>query len=87
MTKKDGNTFWGHSDYNAHKDNCKQSYSTIEDIEVDREKRIKVLENEQNISIIDQVKKEDLFQNIPMTKIKINSNTIAVLKQCIDEWS
>jgi len=114
LTKKDGNTFWGHSDYNAHKDNCKQSYSTIEDIEVDREKRIKVLENEQNISsieievkalinqhkdivklvefgkeflIIDQVKKEDLFQNIPMTKIKINSNTIAVLKQCIDEWS
>lgn len=114
LTKKDGNTFWGHSDYNVHKDNCKQSYSTIEDIEVDREKRIKVLENEQNRSsieievkalinqhkdivklvdfgkeflLIEQVKKEDLFQNIPVTKIKINSNTIAVLKQCIDEWS
>lgn len=114
LTKKDGSTFWGHPDYNEHEGNCKQSYSTKEDIEIDREKKLKVLENEKNRSsieievkalinqhkdivklvdfgkeflIIDQVKKEDLFQNIPMTKIKINSNTIAVLKQCIDEWS
>lgn len=114
LTKKDGSTFWGHPDYNDHEGNCKQSYSTKEAIEIDREKKIKVLENEQNRSsieievkalinqhkdivklvdfgkeflLIEQVKKEDLFQNIPVTKIKINNNTIAILKQCIDEWS
>lgn len=114
LTKKDGSTFWGHPDYNDHEGNCKQSYSTKEAIEIDREKRLKVLENEQNRSSIEievkalinqhkdivklvdfgkeflhieQVKKEDLFQNIPVTKIKINSNTMAILKQCIDEWS
>ena len=114
LTKKDGSTFWGHPDYNDHEGNCKQSYSTKEAIEIDREKRLKVLENEKNRSsieievkdlinqhkdivklvdfgkeflLIEQVKKEDLFQNIPVTKIKINSNTIAILKQCIDEWS
>lgn len=114
LTKKDGSTFWGHPDYNAHEGNCKQSYSTKEAIEIDREKKIKVLEAEQNRSsieievkalinqhrdivklvefgkeflTIDQVNKEDLFQNTPLIKIKINSNTIAILKQCIDEWS
>jgi ssDNA-binding Zn-finger/Zn-ribbon topoisomerase 1 len=114
LTKKDGSTFWGHPDYNDHEGNCKQSYSTKEAIEIDREKKIKVLENEQNRSsieievkalinqhkdivklvefgkeflTIDQVNKEDLFQNTPLIKIKINSNTIAILKQCIDEWS
>lgn len=114
LTKKDGSTFWGHPDYNDHEGNCKQSYSTKEAIEIDREKRLKVLENEQNrfsieievkalinqhkdivklvdfgkeFLLIEQVKKEDLFQNIPVTKIKINSNTMAILKQCIDEWS
>ena len=114
LTKKDGSTFWGHPDYNAHEGNCKQSYSTKEAIEIDREKKIKVLEAEQNRSsieievkalinqhrdivklvefgkeflTIDQVNKEDLFQNTPLIKIKINSNTMAILKQCIDEWS
>lgn len=114
LTKKDGSTFWGHPDYNDHEGNCKQSYSTKEDIEIAREKKLKVLENEQNRAsieievkdlinqhkdivklvdfgkeflLIEQIKKEDLFQNIPVTKIKINSNTIAILKQCIDEWS
>lgn len=114
LTKKDGSTFWGHPDYNDHEGNCKQSYSTKEAIEIDREKKLKVLEAEKNRSsieievkdlinqhkdivklvdfgkeflLIEQVKKEDLFQNIPVTKIKINSNTIAILKQCIDEWS
>lgn len=114
LTKKDGSTFWGHPDYNDHEGNCKQSYSTKEDIEIDREKKLKVLEAEKNRSsieievkdlinqhkdivklvdfgkeflLIEQIKKEDLFQNIPVTKIKINSNTIAILKQCIDEWS
>lgn len=114
LTKKDGSTFWGHPDYNDHEGNCKQSYSTKEAIEIDREKKIKVLENEKNRSsieievkalinqhkdivklvefgkeflTIDQVNKEDLFQNTPLIKIKINSNTIAILKQCIDEWS
>lgn len=114
LTKKDGSTFWGHPDYNDHEGNCKQSYSTKEAIEIDREKKLKVLEAEKNRSSIEievkdlinqhkdivklvdfgkeflhieQVKKEDLFQNIPVTKIKINSNTIAILKQCIDEWS
>ncbi|UZG52020.1 replication initiation protein (plasmid) [Veillonella rogosae] len=114
LTKKDGSTFWGHPDYNDHEGNCKQSYSTKEAIEIDREKKIKVLENEQNRSsieievkalinqhkdivklvefgkeflTIDQVNKEDLFQNTPLIKIKINSNTITILKQCIDEWS
>lgn len=114
LTKKDGSTFWGHPDYNDHEGNCKQSYSTKEAIEIDREKKIKVLEAEQNRSsieievkalinqhrdivklvefgkeflTIDQVNKEDLFQNTPLIKIKINSNTMAILKQCIDEWS
>lgn len=114
LNKKDGSTFWGHPDYNDHEGNCKQSYSTKEDIEIDREKKLKVLEAEKNRSsieievkdlinqhkdivklvdfgkeflLIEQIKKEDLFQNIPVTKIKINSNTIAILKQCIDEWS
>lgn len=114
LTKKDGSTFWGHPDYNDHEGNCKQSYSTKEAIEIDREKKLKVLEAEKNRSsieievkdlinqhkdivklvdfgkeflLIEQVKKEDLFQNTPVTKIKINSNTIAILKQCIDEWS
>lgn len=114
LTKKDGSTFWGHPDYNDHEGNCKQSYSTKEAIEIDREKKLKVLEAEKNRSsieievkdlinqhkdivklvdfgkeflLIEQIKKEDLFQNIPVTKIKINSNTIAILKQCIDEWS
>lgn len=114
LTKKDGNTFWGHPDYNAHKDNCKQSYSTKDDIEIDRENRLKLLEDEKNrLSIevevkdlinqhkdivklvdlnqeflyIEQVEKKDLFQNNPVVKIKINSNTISIVKQCIDEWS
>lgn len=114
LTKKDGNTFWGHPDYNAHKDNCKQSYSTKDDIEIDRENRLKLLEDEKNRSnievevkdlidqhkdivklvdlnqeflYIEQVEKKDLFQNNPVVKIKINSNTIAIVKQCIDEWS
>lgn len=114
LSKKDGSTFWGHPDYNDHEGNCKQSYSTKEAIEIDREKKIKVLEAEQNRSsieievkalinqhkdivklvefgkeflTIDQVNKEDLFQNTSLIKIKINSNTIAILKQCIDEWS
>lgn len=114
LTKKDGNTFWGHPDYNAHKDNCKQSYSTKDDIEIDRENRLKLLEDKKNRSsievevkdlinqhkdivklvdlnqeflYIEQVEKKDLFQNNPVVKIKINSNTIAIVKQCIDEWS
>lgn len=114
LTKKDGNTFWGHPDYNAHKDNCKQSYSTKDDIEIDRENRLKLLEDEKNRSsievevkdlinqhkdivklvdlnqeflYIEQVEKKDLFQNNPVVKIKINSNTISIVKQCIDEWS
>lgn len=114
LTKKDGNTFWGHPDYNAHKDNCKQSYSTKDDIEIDRENRLKLLEDEKNRSnievevkdlinqhkdivklvdlnqeflYIEQVEKKDLFQNNPIVKIKINSNTISIVKQCIDEWS
>ena len=114
LSKRNGDTFWGHPYYNAYEGSCKQSYSTKEDIEIDREKKIKLLEDEKNRSSIEvevkdlinqhkdivklvdfgkeflhieQVKKEDLFQNIPVTKIKINSNTIAILKQCIDEWS
>lgn len=114
LSKRNGDTFWGHPNYNAYEGSCKQSYSTKEDIEIDREKKIKLLEDEKNRSSIEvevkdlinqhkdivklvdfgkeflhieQVKKEDLFQNIPVTKIKINSNTIAILKQCIDEWS
>lgn len=114
LSKRNGDTFWGHPDYNAYEGSCKQSYSTKEDIEIDRENRFKLLEDEKNRSsievevkdlinqhkdivklvdfgkeflLIEQVKKEDLFQNIPVTKIKINSNTIAILKQCIDEWS
>lgn len=114
LSKRNGDTFWGHPNYNAYEGSCKQSYSTKEDIEIDREKKIKLLEDEKNRSsievevkdlinqhkdivklvdfgkeflLIEQVKKEDLFQNIPVTKIKINSNTIAILKQCIDEWS
>lgn len=114
LSKRNGDTFWGHPDYNAYEGSCKQSYSTKEDIEIDRENRFKLLEDEKNrlsievevkdlinqhkdivklvdfgkeFLLIEQVKKEDLFQNIPVTKIKINSNTIAILKQCIDEWS
>lgn len=114
LTKKDGSTFWGHPDYNVHEGNCKQSYSTKEDIEIDRKNRLKLLESEKNRAsievevknlidqhkdivklisfnndhiLIEQVEKKDLFQNNPVVKIKINSNTIAILKQCIDEWS
>lgn len=46
LTKKDGNTFWGHSDYDAHKDNCKKTYSTKEEIETFKEQRAELLEDE-----------------------------------------
>lgn len=43
-TGKDGSIFWGHKNYLTSE--CKATYSTIEEIEAEREKRINLIENE-----------------------------------------
>lgn len=63
LTKKDGNTFWGHSDYNAHKDNCKETYSTKEEIETIKEQRAELLEDEADRAKFEQEVKELINQH------------------------
>lgn len=111
-TGKDGSIFWGHKNYLT--SNCKATFSTIEEIEAEREKRINLIENEadrakfeqevkelinQNKDVIklhkieskfvciEQVEQQDLFYNNPVINIKIDKDTINVIKSCIEEWS
>ena len=43
-TGKDGSIFWGHKNYLT--SDCKATFSTIEEIEAEREKRLNLIENE-----------------------------------------
>ena len=69
LTKKDGSTFWGHPDYNDHKGNCKQSYSTKEAIEIDREKRLNLIENEADRAKFEKEVKELIDQHKDIVKL------------------
>lgn len=69
LTKKDGSTFWGHPDYNDHEGNCKQSYSTKEAIEIDREKRLNLIENEADRAKFEKEVKELIDQHKDIVKL------------------
>ena len=69
LTKKDGSTFWGHPDYNDHEGNCKQSYSTKEAIEIDREKRLNLIENEADRAKFEKEVKELINQYKDIVKL------------------
>lgn len=111
-TGKDGSIFWGHKNYLT--SDCKATFSTIEEIKAEREKRLNLIENEADRAkfekevkelinqykdivklsgfekryvCIEQIEQQDLFYQNPVMRIKIDKNSINVIKSCIEEWS
>ena len=66
-TGKDGSIFWGHKNYLTSE--CKATYSTIEDIEIEREKRINLIENEADRAKFEQEVKELINQHKDIVKL------------------
>jgi plasmid replication initiation protein len=69
LSKRNGDTFWGHPNYNAYEGSCKQSYSTKEDIEIDREKRLNLIENEADRAKFEKEVKELIDQHKDIVKL------------------
>ena len=76
-TGKDGSIFWGHKNYLTSE--CKATYSTIDDIEIEREKRINLIENEADRVKFEQDVIELINQNKDVIKLhKIESKFVYI---------
>lgn len=66
-TGKDGNIFWGHKNYLT--SDCKATFSTIEEIEAEREKRLNLIENEADRAKFEKKVKELINQYKDIVKL------------------
>lgn len=66
-TGKDGSIFWGHKNYLT--SNCKATFSTIEEIEAEREKRLNLIENEADRAKFEKEVKELINQYKDIVKL------------------
>ena len=66
-TGKDGSIFWGHKNYLNSE--CKATYSTIEEIEAEREKRLNLIENEADRAKFEKEVKELINQYKDIVKL------------------
>lgn len=74
-TGKDGSIFWGHKNYLNSE--CKATYSTIEEIEAEREKRLNLIENEADRAKFEKEVKELINQHKDIVKL------ISLEKRCV----
>ena len=74
-TGKDGSIFWGHKNYLNSE--CKATYSTIEEIEAEREKRLNLIENEADRAKFEKEVKELINQHKYIVKL------ISLDKRCV----
>jgi len=74
-TGKDGSIFWGHKNYLTSE--CKATYSTIEEIEAEREKRLNLIENEADRAKFEKEVKELINQHKDIVKL------ISLDKRCV----
>lgn len=74
-TGKDGSIFWGHKNYLNSE--CKATYSTIEEIETEREKRLNLIENEADRAKFEKEVKELINQHKDIVKL------ISLDKRCV----
>lgn len=74
-TGKDGSIFWGHKNYLNSE--CKATYSTIEEIEAEREKRLNLIENEADRAKFEKEVKELINQHKDIVKL------ISLDKRCV----
>ena len=74
-TGKDGSIFWGHKNYLNSA--CKATYSTIEEIEAEREKRLNLIENEADRAKFEKEVKELINQHKDIVKL------ISLDKRCV----
>jgi plasmid replication initiation protein len=66
-TGKDGSIFWGHKNYLT--SDCKATFSTIEEIEAEREKRLNLIENEADRAKFEKEVKELINQYKDIVKL------------------
>lgn len=66
-TAKNGDIFWGHKNYLT--SDCKATFSTIEEIEAEREKRINLIENEAERAKFEKEVKELINQHKDILKL------------------
>ena len=66
-TGKDGSIFWGHKNYLT--SDCKATFSTIEEIEAEREKRLNLIENEADRAKFEKEVKELIDQHKDIVKL------------------
>lgn len=74
-TGKDGSIFWGHKNYLNSE--CKATYSTIEEIEAERKKRLNLIENEADRAKFEKEVKELINQHKDIVKL------ISLDKRCV----
>ena len=66
-TAKNGDIFWGHKNYLT--SDCKATFSTIEEIEAEREKRFNLIENEADRAKFEKAVKELINQHKDIVKL------------------
>lgn len=66
-TGKDGSIFWGHKNYLTSE--CKATFSTIEEIEAEREKRLNLIEDEADRAKFEKEVKEIINQHKDIVKL------------------
>lgn len=66
-TAKNGDIFWGHKNYLT--SDCKATFSTIEEIEAEREKRLNLIENEADRAKFEKEVKELINQYKDIVKL------------------
>ena len=66
-TAKNGDIFWGHKNYLT--SDCKATFSTIEEIEAEREKRLNLIENEADRGKFEKEVKELINQHKDIVKL------------------
>lgn len=74
-TGKDGSIFWGHKNYLTSE--CKATFSTIEEIEAEREKRLNLIEDEADRAKFEKEVKELINQHKDIVKL------ISLDKRCL----
>lgn len=74
-TAKNGDIFWGHKNYLT--SDCKATYSSIEEIEAEREKRLNLIENEADRAKFEKEVKELINQHKDIVKL------ISLDKRCV----
>ena len=67
LSKRNGDTFWGHPNYLI--SDCKATFSTIEEIEAEREKRLNLIENEADRAKFEKEVKELINQYKDIVKL------------------